>query len=114
MMEMCLKDCLMDSVITSNKTAFIQALSSADRPRLITDSDGFSRRLHLALHEFSICMVPDEVLMEFFEALRSEVLLKHVGQSSEEWTTLLDLKTNTNRRTALHMAVLNGRRVVDM
>mmetsp|Transcript_15551 Transcript_15551/g.28221 ORF Transcript_15551/g.28221 Transcript_15551/m.28221 type:complete len:105 (+) Transcript_15551:595-909(+) len=102
-MARCLKDMLIESVLSLSKASFAKKLSEAHEPLNLVDTEGYS-----VLHEFSICMVHEEVLLEFFELLKA-ILCK---RSAAEWKNLLELKTLPMKRTALHMAVMNGRRVI--
>jgi len=92
---------LIESVLSLSKASFAKKLSEAHEPLNLVDTEGYS-----VLHEFSICMVHEEVLLEFFELLKA-ILCK---RSAAEWKNLLELKTLPMKRTALHMAVMNGRR----
>lgn len=57
-------------------------------------------------------MVQEDVLLEFYELLKAMVSFRQVLKwSPADWKGLLDCKTATSQRTALHMAVLNCRRV---
>jgi palmitoyltransferase len=57
--------------------------------------------------------VLEEVLLEFLEELKTAVRGSQDSvEGAERWKALVDLKIHTNQRTALHMAVGNGRRVM--
>mmetsp|Transcript_15549 Transcript_15549/g.28216 ORF Transcript_15549/g.28216 Transcript_15549/m.28216 type:complete len:110 (+) Transcript_15549:595-924(+) len=107
-MARCLKDMLIESVLSLSKASFAKKLSEAHEPLNLVDTEGYS-----VLHEFSICMVHEEVLLEFFELLKAIVTATQLcKRSAAEWKNLLELKTLPMKRTALHMAVMNGRRVI--